>query len=73
MEDKNHAPETEDDVVDKALELGMLGFLILLLGTSLLEGTGYLPQALRIFPYALTAFALLGVAWLLWKSPIIED
>lgn len=73
MEDGKHTSEAEDEVVSKALTFGMLGFLLLLFGTGLLERTGYYPQATRVFPYALTAFALIGVVWLLWKSPMDEQ
>lgn len=72
MEDSNHTAETEDDVISKVLGYGMLGFLVLLFGTALLERTGYYPRAVRFFPYALTAFALVGILWLLLKSPMDE-
>lgn len=72
MEDNNHTDKPEDKVVDKALTFGMLGFLVLLFGAGLLERTGYHPQAMRYFPYALTAFALVGVVWLLLQSPMDE-
>lgn len=70
MEDKIDTPETEEDVVDKALGIGMLLFLLLLFGTAFLEQSGVSQGVMRFFPMVLTGFALVGVAWLLWKSPM---